>query len=48
MRVLGEEQLHEYCHKYALKIPKEVKKLMSKSSGEFEKRPFTDFINGKN
>lgn len=28
MRVLGEEELHSYVHKYDLKIPKDVKKLM--------------------
>ena len=28
MRVLGEEELHEYVQRYDLKIPKEVKKLM--------------------
>lgn len=28
MKVLGEDSLHEYVHRYGLKIPKEVKKLM--------------------
>jgi len=28
MRVLGDEDLHEYVHRYGLKIPKEAKKLM--------------------
>jgi hypothetical protein len=28
MKVLGDDDLHEYVHKYNLKIPKEVKKLM--------------------
>jgi hypothetical protein len=28
MKVLGEDELHEYVHKYNLKIPKEAKKLM--------------------
>ena len=28
MRVLGEDDLHEYVHKYDLKIPKDVKKLI--------------------
>jgi hypothetical protein len=28
MKVLGEDDLHEYVHRYNLKIPKEVKKLM--------------------
>ena len=28
MRVLGEDDLHEYVHKYNLKIPKDAKKLM--------------------
>ncbi len=43
MRVLGEEDLHEYVHRYGLKIPKEVKKIMK--GQEFEKNPFTNFIN---
>ena len=46
MRVLGEDDLHEYVHRYALKIPKEAKNLMK--GQEFEMRPFSDFINGKN
>ena len=46
MRVLGEEDLHEYVHKYDLKIPKDVKKLMK--GQEFPKQPFTNFITGKN
>jgi casein kinase II subunit alpha len=28
MRVLGEDELHEYVHRYNLKIPKDAKKLM--------------------
>ena len=38
MRVLGEDELHDYVHKYDLKIPKEVKKLMKNQ--EFEKQPW--------
>ena len=29
MRVLGEDDLHEYVHRYNLKIPKEAKKLIA-------------------
>lgn len=36
MKVLGEDSLHEYVHRYGLKIPKEVKKLMQ--GQEFEKK----------
>ena len=46
MKVLGEDELHEYVHKYNLKIPKEAKKLMK--GNEFEKIPFNCFINAKN
>ena len=46
MRVLGEDDLHEYVHRYGLKIPKDAKKLMK--GQEFEKQPFTNFVNGKN
>jgi serine/threonine protein kinase len=28
MRVLGDEELHEYVHRYNLIIPKDAKKLM--------------------
>ena len=38
MRVLGEDTLHDYVHKYDLKIPKEVKKLMK--GQEFERVPW--------
>jgi hypothetical protein len=46
LRVLGEDDLHEYIHKYQLKIPKDAKKLMKNQ--EFEKVPWTAFINEKN
>lgn len=46
MKVLGDDDLHEYVHKYSLKIPKEVKKLMK--GQQFEKLPFHSFVNGKN
>ena len=46
MRVLGEEDLHEYVHKYNLKIPKEVKKLMR--GQEFEKRSWESFVTSRN
>ena len=46
MRVLGEDDLHEYVHKYNLKIPKDAKKLIK--GQEFPKQPFTNFINGRN
>ena len=46
MKVLGEDELHEYVHKYNLKVPKEAKKLMKGT--EFEKIPFNCFINAKN
>ena len=38
MKVLGDDDLHEYVHKYNLKIPKEVKKLMK--GQDFMKVPF--------
>jgi casein kinase II subunit alpha len=38
MKVLGDDDLHEYVHKYNLKIPKEVKKLMK--GQDFIKQPF--------
>lgn len=46
MRVLGEESLMEYVNRYALKIPKEVKKLMK--GNEYPRQPFENFISGKN
>lgn len=46
MRVLGEDDLHDYVQRYNLKIPKEAKKLMK--GAEFEKIPWTNFINGRN
>ena len=46
VRVLGDEALHEYVHKYNLKLPKEVKKLMR--GQECEKQPWTNFVTGKN
>jgi casein kinase II subunit alpha len=46
MRVLGEDDLHEYVHRYNLRIPKEVKKLMK--GQELEKQPFSVFVNSKN
>mmetsp|Transcript_11504 Transcript_11504/g.17316 ORF Transcript_11504/g.17316 Transcript_11504/m.17316 type:complete len:346 (-) Transcript_11504:77-1114(-) len=46
VRVLGEEDLHEYVHRYNLKIPKDAKKLMK--GQDFEKQPWTNFINSKN
>jgi casein kinase II subunit alpha len=36
MKVLGEDALHDYVHRYGLKIPKEVKKLMQ--GQDFEKK----------
>jgi casein kinase II subunit alpha len=38
MKVLGDDDLHEYVHKYNLKLPKEVKKLMK--GQDFFKQPF--------
>lgn len=46
VRVLGEDDLHEYVHRYNLRIPKEVKKLMQ--GQELEKQPFSAFVNSKN
>lgn len=46
MRVLGDEDLHEYVHRYGLKIPKDAKKLMK--GQDFEKIPFKCFVNEKN
>ena len=46
MKVLGDEDLHDYVQKYNLKIPKEVKKLMK--GYEFEKIPWESFVNNKN
>jgi len=46
MRVLGEDDLHDYVHRYNLKIPKEVKKMMK--GKEFVKLPWTTFITEKN
>jgi len=46
MRVLGEDDLHSYVHKYNLKVPKDAKKLMK--GQEFEKQPWTNFISKKN
>lgn len=46
MKVLGDDELHEYVHKYNLKIPSEAKKLMK--GQEFQKIPFTAFVNEKN
>ncbi len=46
MKVLGDDDLHEYVHKYNLKIPKEVKKLMK--GQDFIKQPFQSFVNQKN
>lgn len=46
MRVLGEDDLHDYVHRYNLKIPKEVKKLMK--GAEFEKQEWTSFVNQNN
>jgi casein kinase II subunit alpha len=46
MKVLGDEELHEYIHRYNLKIPKETKKLMK--GIDFEKKPWASFINEKN
>ena len=43
MKVLGDDDLHEYVHKYNLKIPKEVKKLMK--GQDFIRQPFTSFVN---
>ena len=39
IKVLGEDDLHEYASRYDLKIPPEVKKLMRGQS--WEKVPFT-------
>jgi len=38
--------MHEYVHRYGLKIPKEVKQLMK--GKDFERVPFEKFINQKN
>lgn len=46
MKVLGEDDLHEYVHRYDLKIPKEVKKLMK--GKEFPKQDYKLFVNDKN
>lgn len=46
MKVLGEDSLHDYVHRYGLKIPKEVKKLMQ--GQEFEKKSWQLFVNDRN
>ena len=46
MKVLGDEEMHEYVHKYGLKIPKDIKKLMK--GQDFEKVPWSALINEKN
>jgi casein kinase II subunit alpha len=46
IKVLGEEELHEYCQRYGLKIPREVKKMCKDM--EYQKIPFTAFINEEN
>ena len=46
MKVLGEDDLHEYVQRYNLKIPKEVKKLMK--NYEFDKVPWENFVNNRN
>jgi casein kinase II subunit alpha len=46
MDVLGDEDLHDYVHRYNLKIPKEVKKAMR--GKDFEKVPWDNFVNEKN
>ena len=46
MRVLGDEDLHEYVHKYGLKIPKDAKKLIK--GQEFEKVPLSNFVCARN
>lgn len=46
IKVLGEEELHEYCQRYGLKIPREVKKMCKDM--EYQKIPFTAFINDDN
>lgn len=32
IKVLGEEELHDYCQRYGLKIPREVKKMIKDMS----------------
>ena len=46
IRVLGEDDLHDYVHRYDLKIPSEVKKLMRGQS--WEKVPFQKFVSHHN
>lgn len=46
MHVLGEDDFHDYVHRYNLKIPKEAKKLIK--GQDFSKIPWTAFINQKN
>jgi hypothetical protein len=46
MRVLGEDDLHEYVHRYGLKIPKDAKKLIK--GQEFEKVPLSNFVSARN
>jgi len=46
MRVLGDEDLHDYVHKYKLTIPKDAKKLMK--GQDFVKVPWTTFVNDRN
>jgi len=46
MRILGDDDLHEYVHKYGLKIPKVAKKLMK--GEDFEKVPWSSLVNDKN
>ena len=46
VKVLGEDDLHEYCQRYGLKIPKEVKKALRDHA--YEKVPFEQFVNDNN
>lgn len=46
MRVLGEDDLHDYVQRYNLKIPKDAKKLMK--GQDFQKQPFSNFVTGRN
>lgn len=46
VKVLGEESLFAYVHKYGLNIPQEVQMMMR--GRQFPKIPWSDFVNDKN
>lgn len=46
IKVLGEDELHEYLYRYGLKLPKEVRKAIK--DHDYQRVPFTAFINDNN